>query len=211
MASNMEQWRVALQPPQVVAFFDGLFECAGVRVTDASEAFTCVHRGDRIEFIDGLDEDAVDFTVEITAEQAQRLVGDVRDGVLDEREQFRIMAALASPATLGALRRPIIKSRLVRALLYRIGRAEMRMHVVLAAPPGETDAGHTIAYEHGQWTVTPGLTGRLPHLYRLSVADAVEYQKRMLAARKANRLGAWIAFARWYGRLRKRVQVAAGS
>ena len=62
-------------------------------------------------------------------------------------EQFRIMAVLASPATQAALRRPIIKSRLLRSILYRIGRAERRMHVVLAAPPGESDAAHTIAYQ----------------------------------------------------------------
>jgi hypothetical protein len=205
----MQKWQAAMQPPSVVAFFDGMFERAGVRVTDTGEVFTCVHRGNRIEFVDGIDVEAADFTVEIPSTHIDRLLEFVGDGTLDAREQFRIMAVLATPATLGALRRPIIKSRLLRGLLYRIGRAEMRMHVVLAAPAGETDAGHTIAYEHGQWTVTPGLQGRLPHVYRLSVADAVEYQRRMLAARKANRLGSWLKFARWYGQLRKRVVVPA--
>ena len=74
MASSLEQWRAAMQPPQVVAFFEGLFERAGVRITDSGESFTCIHRGDRIEFEEGLDEDRVDFTVEITSEQAQRMV-----------------------------------------------------------------------------------------------------------------------------------------
>jgi hypothetical protein len=205
----IEQWRAAMQPPQVVAFFEGLFDRAGVRVMDTGETFTCAHRGDRIDFAEGIDDDAVDFTAEITAEQAARLVDATRDGVLDEREQFRIMAVLATPATRGALRRPIIKSRVLRAILFRIGGAETPMHVVLAAPPGEAEASHTIAYEGGQWTVTPGIVGRAPHVFRLTVPDAIEYQRRMLAARKANRLGAWISFARWYGTLRKRVQAPA--
>lgn len=205
MTSSLEQWRGAMQPPEVVGFFAGLFERAGVRVTDTGESFTCIHRGDRIEFEDQLDEASVDFTVEITSEQAQLLVEDVRDGVLDEREQFRVMAVLATPATRGALRRPIIKSRVLRSILYKIGGAETPMHVVLVAPPGETDAGHTIRYEGGAWSVTPGLSGTVRQVYRLTVADAIEYQRRMLAARKENRLGSWIRFARWYGGLRKRV------
>jgi hypothetical protein len=198
-----------MQPPPVVAFFAGLFDSAGVRVTDTGEAFTCRHLGDRIAFDTGIDDAAVDFTVEVLSEQAGRLVAFVGDGVLDESEQFRIMAVLASPATQAALRRPIIKNRLLRSILYRIGRAERRMHVVLAAPPGETDAAHTIAYRDGAWSVTPGREGHVAHIYRLSVADAVDYQRHMLAARKANNLGSWIRFARWYGQLRRRVVVPA--
>jgi hypothetical protein len=202
-------WRTAMQPPQVVAFFDGLFERAGVRVTDTGEAFTCRHLGDRIEFESGIDDAAVDFTVDIESAQAERIVAFVGDGALDEREQFRIMAVLASPATQAALRRPIIKSRLLRSVLYRIGRAERRMQVVLVAPPGESDEMHTIAYEAGEWVVTAGRHGSVPHVYRLTVADAVEYQRKMLAARKANSLRSWIRFARWYGQLRRRVVVPA--
>ncbi len=209
MATILETWRAAMQPQPVVAFFAGLFDSAGVRVTDTGEAFTCRHLGDRIEFDTGINDAAVDFTVEIASAQAGRLVAFVGDGVLDEAEQFRIMAVLASPATQAALRRPIIKSRLLRSILYRIGRAERRMHVVLAAPPGESDAAHTIAYSDGAWTVTPGREGRVAHIYRLSVADAVDYQRHMLAARKANNLGSWIRFARWYGQLRRRVVVPA--
>ncbi len=209
MPMILEAWQTAMQPPQVVAFFAGLFDRAGVRVIDTGEAFTCRHVGDRIEFDAGIDDNAVDFAVEIESAQAERLIAFVGDGVLDDREQFRIMAVLASPATQAALRRPIIKSRLLRSILYRIGRAERRMHVVLVAPPGESDAAHTIAYEGGEWVVTPGRQGDVAHVYRLSVADAVEYQRKMLAARKANNLRSWIRFARWYGKLRRRVVAPA--
>ena len=208
MASVMEQWQAAMQPPEVVAFFRGLFNCAGVRVGEAGEAFTCVHEGDRIVFSAGLNE-PLDFVVDIAPEQAQALLEDVRDGVMDERERFRIMAALATPAARSALSRPMIRSRLLRSVLFKIGRAESLMHVVLAAPPGEQDAAHTIAYVDGQYLVIPGLHGRVPHVYRLTLDDAVEYQRRMLAARKVNKLRTWLAFARWYGRLRNRV-IAAG-
>lgn len=208
MASVMEQWQAAMQSPEVVTFFRGLFERAGVRVGDTGEAFTCVHEGTRIVFSAGLEE-PLDFIVDITPEQARAMLDTVGDGALDERERFRIMAALATPAARSALARPIIRNRLLRAALLKIGRAEGLMHVVLAAPPGEHDASHTIAYVGGQYLVIPGLHGRVPHVYRLTVADAVDYQRRMIAARKSNTLRTWLGFARWYGQLRKRVVTPA--
>lgn len=38
---------------------------------------------------------------------------------------------------------------------------------------------------------------------------SADYQRRMVAARKANNLRTWIGFARWYGQLRKRAVVPA--
>jgi len=194
-----------MQPAPVVEFFAGLFRSAGVRVTDTGDAFTCHHLGDRIEFEDGVDQRHLDFVVDIDSSQVDRMLEDVRAGELDERAKFRIMAELATPATQAALARPMIRNRALRGVLYRIGRAESLMHVRLVAPPGEEDVAHTIVYADGQWLVIPGLHGSPPHEYRLTVSDAVLYQRRMLAARQANSLPPWIAFARWYGRFRKRV------
>lgn len=208
MTSSLHRWQSALPSADVIDFFAGLFDAPGVRVTDTGEAFTCYHRRDRIEFADGIDEGNVDFVVEIDAAQVDRMVEDARPGGLDERARFRIMAELATPATQAVLARPMIRSRLLRSILFKVGRAESLMHVVLAAPAGEEEVAHTIAYVDGQWLVIPGRHGRVTHLYRLTVADAVEYQRRMLAARKANRPATWLAFARWYGRLRRRVLVS---
>ena len=205
MPTSLEKWQSVMQPPAVVAFFEGLFERAGVRVTDTGEAFTCSHRGDRIEFEDGLDESAADFTVEIDSSQVDRLVEDAKAGALDPGAQYRIMTELATAATRSMLERPMIKSRFLRSILFKLGGAESLMHVTLAPPPGEAEVGHTIAYVDGQWLVIEGLHGSVPHVYRLTVEDAVAYQRRMLAARKANRPSTWLAFARWYGQLRKRV------
>lgn len=201
----MEKWRSAMQPPAVVAFFNGLFDIAGVRVTDTGEAFTCRHAGDRIEFSDGIDEAKVNFTVDIESSQVDKLLEDVQPGALDEGAQYRIMFELATAATRAMLARPRIRSRFLRSILFKLGRAESLMHVTLVPPPGEAEQGHTVAYVDGQWLVIPGLHGRAPHVYRLTIADAVEFQRRMLAAREANKLSTWLGFARWYGRLRKQV------
>jgi hypothetical protein len=211
MPSSMEKWRAALQPPEAVAFFRGLFERAGVRVTDTGEAFTCIHRGAAIEFEDALDEETVDFTVEIDSAQVDLLLDDIGDGRLDANEQYRIMAHLAAPAARGAFRRPAIRNRFLRTVLFTIGRADMLMHVRLMPPPGEPEApGYTVMYVDGQTLVVPGFYGRVRHEYRLTVAHAMEFQRRLLAARRKNRLRDWLAFARWYGGLRRRVIAPVG-
>jgi hypothetical protein len=209
MQTSLEKMQSAVQHPQVVEFFRGLFNSAGVRITDTGEKFTGTHTGDNVVFTEGVAADAVDFIVDLSSGQIDLLLEYVGDGVLDERERFRVMAVVAAPATEGALRRPAIKNRFLRSLLFKIGRAESLMHVTLAAPDGEQDVGHTIAYADGQWLVIPGLHGKVNHVYRLAVDDAVEYQRRMLAARNARSITTWLRFARWYGQLRKRVTVPA--
>lgn len=202
----LDKLRTAMQPPQAVSFFRGLFSRAGVRVTDTGEAFTCVHRGDRIDFEDTLDDESVDFTVDVDSSLIDLLLEDVADGVLDEGEQYRIMSHLAAPAARGAFRRPAIRNRFFRELLFKIGRAEMLMHVRLVPPPGERESpGYTVMYVDGQTLVVDGTYGRVDHEYRLTVAHAMEFQRRLLETRRKGRLRDWLAFARWYGKLRRQV------
>ena len=206
MPTTMEGFQTAMQPPQAVAFFRGLFERAGVRVSDTGEAFTCIHRGASIEFERGIDEGGVDFVVDVDASQVEALLADIADGVLDDREQYRIMVHLAAPAARGAFRRPAIRNRFLRELLFKIGRAEMLMHVRLMPPPGEQEtAGYTVMYVDGQTLVIDGFHGKVDHEYRLTVAHATEFQRRLLDARHKGRLRDWLSFARWYGKLRKQV------
>ncbi len=205
--TSIQKWAAAMQPPTVVAFFDGLFERVGVRIADTGEAFTCIHDGDRVLFSDELDEESVDFVVAIDSGQVDRMLENMKTGELDEAARFRIMAVIATPSTEAMLKRPAIRSEWLRSFLFWIGGAEPLMQVVLVGPPGEQNMAHTIARVNGATTVTPGLHGEVSHIYQLTVDDAVTYQRRMLAARKANGLWSWITFARWYGEFREKVVV----
>jgi hypothetical protein len=207
--SSVQKWAAAMQPAPIVAFFDGLFHRVGVRVVDTGEAFTCIHAGDRIVFSDELDPDTVDFVVEIRSAQVDRLLAGLRAGELDDAAKFRIMAAISTPATRAMLARPVIRSATMREFLYWVGDSEARMQVVLIAPPGETDHAHTIVRGEDGTTVTPGLHGQASQVYRLTVDDAVEFQRRMMAARTENSVLTWIGFARWYGGFSARVAVPA--
>ena len=207
--SSIQKWATALQPKPVVDFFSGLFHRVGIRVTDTGEAFTAVHVGERVLFSDELDDAKVDFTVEVDSAQVERMLAYLEQGELDERARFRIMAVIATPATRAMLARPVIRSERLRELLYWLGNAEPRMHVVLVPPPGEAEVRHTIERVGAVTTVTAGLHGTVERVYRLTVDDAVEFQRRMIAARHADAFWDWIAFARWYGEMQERVAVAS--
>src|SRR5262249_22313375 len=159
------------QHPRVVQFFNGLLERAGVRVADTNEEFTCVHRGDHIEFEPTLDRQRVDFTVEIQSPQVERLSAHAQTGDLDEAEQFRIVSALFTPATVATLHHPV----LARPLLRLLSGAEDLIHVRLLSPtPQEKDVFHTLVYANRQWLVLPGLQGRPRRSFVLPLAEALD-------------------------------------
>ena len=64
--SSLDTWQAIEQTPAALKFFQGLFDRAEVRVLDTGETFACVQTDTSIEFIDGLDENSVSYTVQIT-------------------------------------------------------------------------------------------------------------------------------------------------
>ncbi len=72
-SSALEKWSSLELSPEILQLFEGLFDTIGVRILDTGETLTCTHRGDQIDFAAGLDEDKVDFTVEIYSFQVDRL------------------------------------------------------------------------------------------------------------------------------------------
>jgi hypothetical protein len=202
MAASLDKWRSLTQPPSVVAFFRGLFERVGIRVTDTGEQFAARHLGDRIELEPTLEAGRVDYVVEIESPQVDRLAAHVRSGELDEAEQYRIVSALFTPATAAMLKNPVLSHPWLR---WMAG-VEDLIHVHLhPAPAGEPGARHTLVYANRQWLVLPGLHGSPRRVYRLSVAESLAYHRRAFATLKANSWAEWVRFAFWYRRWRKGV------
>jgi hypothetical protein len=203
VATSLEKWRAVVQTPEIVDFFRGTFERAGIRITDTNEAFTCIHQGDRIEFEPQLDESEVDYTVPIESYQVDRLAEEATAGTLSEIEQFRVLRALFSPATAATLKNPVLS----HGLLRRLSAVEDLIHVRLQSPDPDQEphTAHTLVHAAGQWLVFVGLHGRPRRTFELSMGDAIDYQRRVFHAMKQNKPLAWIRFASWYLSWRKRV------
>ena len=203
MATSLEKWRAVVQTPEIVGFFRGTFERAGIRIADRNEAFTCIHRGDRIEFEPQLDESQVDYTVPIESYQVDRLAEEATAGKLSEIEQFRVLRALFSPATAATLKNPVLSHGLLRRLSAVEDLIQVRLHS--PDPDQEPDTAHTLVHAAGQWLVFVGLHGRPRRTFELSMVDAIDYQRRVFQAMKKNDPLTWIRFASWYVSWRKRV------
>jgi len=199
MPTSLEKWQALTRHPQIVRFFHGLFDRAGVRVSDTGEQFTCVHKDDHVELLPGLDPASVDYVVDVDSSQVDRLTSYAGDRDLDVNEQYRIVSALFTPATAAMLRAPVLANPWLRWLQG----AEDLIHVHLVPPtPEEKEVTHTLLYANRQWVVLPGLHGKPGRTYRMTISDSLMYHRKAFEALKANRFGTWFGFASWYKRWR---------
>ena len=90
----METLRTVVSDAQVVEFVAGAFERLGVNVRDTGEAFTCIHKGKRIDFEERIVHGRVDYTVEVESAGLARLGQQVEAGAFDETEKFRVVRTL---------------------------------------------------------------------------------------------------------------------
>src|SRR5262249_12252575 len=144
--SILERLKTLSIPPAVIEPTQGMFSQIGVRVIDTGEAFTCLHHGDRVEFVRGVNETAVDFTVRVYQFQLLRLAEYIRQGRLDEVEQFRIACTffINSAGSRHIIANPLMSNQVLR----RIVRGKNLMHVTLLSPDPaeEPDAAYTIIF-----------------------------------------------------------------
>jgi len=187
----------------------GLFERLGMRIDETGEELTCIHHGDRLEFVPGIDPDDVDFVVPLHLFQVERLCGFLEDGLLDAMELFRITEILfehgAGPRHLNA--NPLVGNPVLRKAI----KGKDLLHITLVSPdPSQgPDAEWTMAFVHGQWLVVPGFHGVPQRVLRAEVPDAMEVQRLLYKGMKAGDLATWVKIARDYVRWRRGVEVAA--
>ena len=195
-------------PPAMAATVEGMFSRLGVRVVETGETLTCIHNGTRIEFVAGIDEGAVDFTVRVHLFQIDRLVEHVRRGALSEVEQFRIACAIFAGA--AGSRHVTSNPLMANPVLRKMIRGKNLMHVTLVSPnqTEEPDVAYTIIFINGEQLIVPGHYGKPLRMLRVPFKDAVELQKNLFAGMKAGKdPSKWIRIAKWYLEWRKRVEV----
>jgi hypothetical protein len=205
--SGVAKMRLHPVRPAVVDAVQGLFTALGMRVVETGEVFTCYHRGDRLEFVEGLDESSVDFTVPVYLFQLDRVAEFLEDGVLDEVELFRITDMLFLH---GFGRRHLSANPLVSnpVLRFIIGGKSL-LHITMLSPDlGKAQhAKYTMAFANRQWLVVTGHHGRPQRVMTVRVSDALEIQRQFNHGMRRGSLGVWVKIARWYVEWRRRVEV----
>ena len=66
--SSLDAWKSILQTPELLSYFDNVFNYLGISIEETGEEFTIHHAGDKFIFSKGISKDKVDFIVPIKLE-----------------------------------------------------------------------------------------------------------------------------------------------
>ena len=204
----MDQWQSLAQTPELLAFFEGLFDRMGVRVADTGEEFTCTQQVGRIEMQPGLKPD-VDFVVEITTEQVERLAAEAETGRLSDVEKYRVLRTmLGTPLEFSAslMNNRLLSSPMMRKVLRVVDIA----HIFFKSPSSEEpDETFTLALRDGRWELETGLQGTPQRTIQLDIEATLDFHRRTLAFRRNSNPVAALRYVAWYVPWRRRVTTPA--
>ena len=204
-ATSLERWQAIEVSPNVLEFFKQLFGRVGVHVIDTGEQFTTIVKETKVEFIEDIDENNVDYVVEIYSYQVDLLANYISNGELSDIEQFRILKVLVKSEIKGAnnpLNNPLMSSSIFRWLI----RGKNVLHVNLISPDPELEGDGHFTFLHADgWVVIEGLHGTPQRVLNVSLENALELQIKFYESMKANSWTQWYKTAKWYKKWRKKV------
>lgn len=201
--SSLDTWQNILQTPEMLTYFEGVFNHLGIVVEETGEQFTIYHTGKSFKFEEGIEKTKVDFIVPIKLQNIQNMVAHTKDGKIDSSESWRIVDVLFTPMTLVTLQTPVLAVNWRR----KLAGVEDLIHVYLINPTGGEASKHSLVYVKGQWLVIKGLHGKPRRTYRMTPEESLEYQRVIFQAIKKDTYWGWWKFASWYKKWRKNVSV----
>ena len=201
--SSLKTWESILQTPELINYFNGIFNHLGVVIDETGESFTIHHTGDAFIFEEGIIEDKVDFIVPLQVENIKNMVRHSEDGKISENESWRILDVLFTPMTRVTLETPVLSVNWRR----KLAGVEDLTHVYLLNPSGKEASSHTLIYVKGQWLVLKGLHGSPRRIYRMTPTQSIEYQRAIFSAMQKDTLWGWWKFAKFYKKWRKSCSV----
>lgn len=201
--SSMNAWENIFQTPELISYFDGVFDNLGVRIEETGESFTVHHSDTKFIFKKGIVEEEVDFIVPLKLENINNMIQHAKDGKIDSAESWRILAVLFTPLTKVTLQNPVLAIDWRR----KLAGVEDLTHVYLLSPNGEEASKHTLIYVKGQWLVLEGIYGDPRRTYRMTPENSLEYQRTVFKALKEDSFWGWIKFSGWYKKWRKNISI----
>ncbi|MDX1653232.1 MAG: hypothetical protein R3277_12110 [Brumimicrobium sp.] len=200
---TMEEWESLLDKKELADYFSGMFNKLGIVVNETSERFTVIHQGDHFELREGINEEEVDYVVNLGLNNIADMRAHGADDIIDESESFKIMATLFTPLTQASLQIPTLS----RPFLRKISGVENHIHVHLISPNKTDTVSHTLIYLNKDWIVIPGVHGDAKRIFHLSASEAIDYQRKVFDAMQKDSMKGWRKFRKWYLNWRKGVSI----
>jgi len=198
--SSLDAWENILQTPELLLYFNDVFDHLGIIIEETDEKFTIHHLDAEFIFEEGIVESAVDFIVPLKLENIENMMLHAKDGKIDSSESWRILNVLFTPLTEVTLQNPVLSVNWRR----KLAGVEDLTHVYLLNPDGEEASKHSLIYIKGQWLVLKGIHGNPKRTYRMTPEDSLEYQRTIFKALKQDTFWGWIKFSTWYKKWRKK-------
>ena len=132
-SSSLKTWESILQTPELVNYFNGIFNHLGVVIDETGESFTIHHTGDAFVFEEGIVKEKVDFVVPLQIVNIENMVRHAQDGKISENESWRILDVLFTPMTRVTLETPVLSVNWRR----KLAGVEDLTHVYLLNPSGK--------------------------------------------------------------------------
>jgi len=208
--SSLQKLKHMDQPDNVVEFFRDLFERLGVEIVDSDEKFTCIHRGDRVDFEAGINQENVDFCISLYSYQIDRFIADVNAGYSEPISRFRLVREffrIPNRSGKSLINNPILTNPAFRKLIH----SKNLLHVYLLSPDKneEADTTYTLFFVNGSWNLAHGLVGEPERIFHLSAEDTLELNRHIFKATRDMKVSALPELAKWYIGWRERVEVKA--
>ena len=201
MSENLRHLQALVLKKSAVEWFKGLFRHAHLEVKDTGERFTIVHHGDRAEVLTGFQADDPNFVIPLHSTTIRALADAFSDDTITAQEEYRIVRFMLKPCLKAALQMPILRNK----ALLKIVKVDTHWQEALLDPQGNEDEPLTVIYVNKQWLVIAGYHGQPQRRWRVTPAQLLEFQRRVLEADEANKLSAWLKLGRWYVKWREAV------
>ncbi len=106
--SSLKTWENILQTPELVEYFQGIFNHLGITIKETGESFTIHHTGDSFAFEEGIIKENIDFVVPLELQNIENMVKHAQDGKISANESWRILNVLFTPMTRVTLKTPVL-------------------------------------------------------------------------------------------------------
>ena len=203
MSHNQEFLQELVQKKSTVEWFKGLFKQVHLEITDTSEKFTIIHRGDRAELLSGFQAERPNFVVPLESENIRRLIVAFSNDKPTAQEQYRIVKFMLKPCLKAMLDMPILTNK----AMVKIIKLDTHWQEALLDPQGNEDEQLTAIYINKQWLVIPGYHGRPQRRLVFKPTQVLDFQRRVFEADESGSLAVWLNLARWYVKWREEISV----
>jgi len=196
-----ETFKPLLTNKKIATYFSGMWEVLGITVDETNEKLTVYHHQDHFEMKAGIVPDEVDYDIVLVEKSIKDMGSYGEDGKISDAESLKVMGTLFTPFVRASLEHPMMQKK----FQMKLAGIENHVHVYLEGKDNNEVASHTLIFQNKEWMVIEGIHGNAKRVFRLSVQDAIDYQREAFKAQKENSRKSWRQFKKFYLNWREKV------